>query len=229
MGFDSQLSMLSLSDLPTEEWAVFKEGKLQVSPDGWDRKQMVFGGIWPDVVSPGELMALAPEDFDGGWIGGQPYLAIDGDEHFYIQAVEFTCHGPVWLATCEVLGIADPDRPAKLRGGTGTEQQQAQNVTIFGFGGPFDKVRALMPAMEWTRTYPLVGVAPDMSQIGTEMSPVDAPDPPVNPWTFLTNPEVRAPAGWTLMNREPEFLTGVAKDKISLVRDTFAYIFRHAP
>lgn len=229
MPFDPLRSMTMLSDLPFEEWGLISDGKVRMSRDSWDSKTVVFGGIWPDVQSPAQCAALIPTGFTA-WIGGNPYAAgVSQDPYFYIQEVDFTCEGVAWIATCECLGFADPFRPAARRVRSGTEQQQGNNIVIAGFGGPFERVRALCPVIEYERIYPMVEENVDLSVIGTELTPPDAPDVPANPWTYLTNPEVRAPAGWVLMDRAPEYLTGVPPENIALVRDLSAAIYRYAP
>lgn len=225
MAFNTDFQAAFYTDLPNEEWVITTDDDADISPDSWDSKKVVLTGIWPDIVSPSDFGALPPDaDTTRGWIGYQPIAG----QTFWAQRVRFKClNGAIWQAELDCLGFAN-NKLAKCRVGVGTEQQQATNVDVPGFGFA-SRVRALVPTIEYERVYLFAGTL-DLTEIGTMLAPPDAPTSlPDNPWSSIADPEIRYPYNWCLMSRQPEYLVGVPRVSAALVRDVFSYVFQAAP
>lgn len=79
------------------------------------------------------------------------------------------------------------------------------------------------PIIQVEDTY-FVTSEPNMSQVGTAMTPSNAPTPPSWLWASYTEPTRAAhPNGWVLDARDPEEVFRNGSDGLWLVRDVFSY------
>lgn len=224
MSFNPNLQAAFYTDLQEDVWEIIVDDDAEVSADGWDTKEMVLAGIFQGVTRSSQLAASPPDaDTARGWIGYRPI----SEDNFWVQAVRFKCqNGAIWTAELKLKGLAASKNTA-VRISNGTEQQQAANISTPGYG-VVARLRNLVPTLEYERIYLHSGPL-DFSEIGTAVTPPDAPDTPINPWSGLPDPEIRYPNGWVLSSRNPEYLTGVPRADAALVRDLFSYIFDNAP
>jgi hypothetical protein len=164
------------------------------------------------------------------------YTGADAADHFALGSVTATGlnfwtvgvkpkqlgHG-FWEANVTGKGWLNT-KAIKVSGGSGVIQQQAENITHGGYG--------LIPRFSGLEITPTVNIEyiidgdPPTDLVGLAGTPDYAPAVRASLWSSLTNPLQTFPFGWVMVDMQFERIPGT---EVTLVRETWAYIFRYAP
>jgi hypothetical protein len=127
--------------------------------------------------------------------------------------------------SCDVIGKGWLNTKAiKVSGGTTVIQQQAENVVVGTYG--------LIPRFSGLEIAPSVNIEyivngdPPTADVGLAGTPDFAPSVRASSWASIADPLQTFPFGWVLVDLQYDRLPGTS---ITLVRETWAYIFRYAP
>lgn len=151
--------------------------------------------------------------------------AVSG-ENFWISAVKPKNLGhSFWQVDVTGKGWLNT-KAIKVSGGSTVIQQQAENITVGGYG--------LIPRFSGLEIAPTVNIeyistsAPETNQVGLAGTPDFTPSVRSSLWGSLTDPLQTFPFGWVMVDMQFEQFAKTGSE-IYLIREVWAYIFRYAP
>jgi hypothetical protein len=183
-----------------------------------DKLTLYYDGFFPSPAAlNAALLALPAVATDlsatavtaGTWIGGPAKLETDRGELPFAR-VAIPC-----------LGLAE-SKPDAVRWFAVTESQSAENILWAGVLRPKLQTEALSVGVEIDRV--LIGSAPNMSQVGTNITPPSAPSVRPSEWALIENPTYHYPNGWYLADIRGQQLHGSALAWLA----TYVYRYRYA-
>jgi len=144
----------------------------------------------------------------GTWIAGPAKLETDRDQ-LPFSRVAIPC-----------LGLAE-SKPDAVRWFAVTESQGAENVLYDSVVWPKFQAEIIAYGVEIDKL--VIGAAPNMSQVGTTITPPSAPSVRDSDWASLPNPTRHYPDGWFLADIRAQQIHGSAAAWLA----TYVYRYKY--
>lgn len=191
--------------------------------------------LWDDTLDKSEsgwdtLTVTAAKDFKtstvdsiavaASWpIGG---LLLPG-RNFWITGVKpKLAAGNIWKVDVTGKGLA-ANRPLKVSGRTGVEQQNSDSAVVPGYGG-VQRVQFLSITPTIDIEY-ISFTAPPTGRVGLAGTPAYAVAVRASILSSISSPLIHFPSGWVFMDLTWDKLPGVS---VWLIKETWQYVFRES-
>lgn len=161
-----------------------------------------------------------------------------GRNFWVVDRKPFQRGGNIWGIVLICFGLADTSRPIKISINGGVDQQSFPEggISVGPPYWPFNATPAKGSILESFPTmsvsYVLIGSLPPTENVGRVGSGYQTP--PLNiavrptVWTYLANPTIHIPFGWTLMNMPADVRAGT-DTPVSLVTEEWVYRRQFTP